>query len=254
MTIENLTSRERFKLNAGYRNGWTFDFYTADDRALGDRLEKRGLIEYVRGRTAAITPRGREALDYLDSKKAEEKKIWDSLLATVAKFLEAADVSGTSRTPGDYLHHEDGTIQGRTFLTLYNGDGTRARHEIIATLRNGRIATDVLTTEDSYDYKWQEGGEKDQETAQERARQIIVDHVVYTIRPDEPGNRYAGHGGRRFEIEYLEDGRRIVSRNLWRGSTVPPKWRERWPDTARFVEPEQTKSLGERLGLTPLES
>jgi hypothetical protein len=236
-----------------YKNGWTRDFYSQRDRQRLASLEARGLMETVRGYTGAITPRGIEVMDFLETKKPEEKQLWDSLLASVAEIPEA-DVSGTCRTPGDYLHHEDGSSQGRTWLIHYNTDGTQTSHEIIATLRDGQITTHIGVVVDHSDYKWREGGTKDQETAQERSRQIIVDHVVYTIRPDEPGNRFAGYGGAKFEIEYLKDGRRITSRNLWRGSTVPPKWRERWPDTARFIEPEQTKSLGERLGLTPLES
>lgn len=45
-----------------------------------------------------------------------------------------------------------------------------------------------------------------------------------------------GCGGTEFTVEYLADGRRVVTHNLWVQGLVPPHFRERLPDNARFIE------------------
>jgi hypothetical protein len=58
-----------------------------------------------------------------------------------------------------------------------------------------------------------------------------------------------GFGGRRWDVVSLADGSTRTTCNLWQTKTVPPKWRERWPDTARFdwAYVEQERSRLERL-------
>jgi hypothetical protein len=63
---------------------------------------------------------------------------------------------------------------------------------------------------------------------------VVVRGTRYTISPDIPGNRFAGFGGSRFEIEFL-DGRTVVSHNLWFNGEVPAHFRKRIPDNARFI-------------------
>lgn len=63
----------------------------------------------------------------------------------------------------------------------------------------------------------------------------------FTIAPDgERSLGTLGYGGARFVIE-RPDGQRIVTHNLWRQGEVPPGWRDRLPDTARFVRDEAAK-------------
>jgi len=68
----------------------------------------------------------------------------------------------------------------------------------------------------------------------------IVDGQHYRIAPDRPraNGGFLGFGGSRFEIAFT-DGRRVVTRNLWTQGTVPPHFRERLPDNARFVREEE---------------
>ena len=50
---------------------------------------------------------------------------------------------------------------------------------------------------------------------------------------------FRGFGGREFEIEYLDGGRRITVNDLWYQGPIPPAHRDRFPDNARFVNPGQ---------------
>lgn len=58
-----------------------------------------------------------------------------------------------------------------------------------------------------------------------------------------PGNRTSGSmrgmAGRRFDIEYIAPsiyaGQIITTFDLWSGADLPPKLREKYPDTARFL-------------------
>lgn len=63
-------------------------------------------------------------------------------------------------------------------------------------------------------------------------QQVVVDSEFYVIGDGKGAMR--GYGGRAFEIEFF-DGRRITTRDLWHGGTVPPRWRDTYPDNARFV-------------------
>lgn len=75
----------------------------------------------------------------------------------------------------------------------------------------------------------------------------IIAGNIYT-----PGNRtegnFRGMAGRRFDIEYIEPsihaGKKITTFDLWSGSTLPEKYREKFPDTARFLGGAEKVDLG----------
>lgn len=76
----------------------------------------------------------------------------------------------------------------------------------------------------------------------------IIDGHVY-----RPGNRTTGSmrgmAGRRFDIEYIEPslyaGQRITTFDLWSGSTMPSHLRDKFPDTARFLDGAERVQVGE---------
>ncbi|MEV0617635.1 hypothetical protein AB0I81_30240 [Nonomuraea sp. NPDC050404] len=74
------------------------------------------------------------------------------------------------------------------------------------------------------------------ESVVDPAARVVVDGDHYAIGDDTGGFR--GHGGRRFDIEWF-DGRKTTTRNLWHQGEIPPEWRHRYPDNARFVQPEK---------------
>lgn len=77
------------------------------------------------------------------------------------------------------------------------------------------------------------------------ARTVRVDGEHYWIG-DENAPKYAGSrgfGGSRFVIVF-HDGRRVVSTNLWTQGVIPPSYRDRLPDNARFAGPEDCPDCG----------
>ncbi|MFG1709165.1 hypothetical protein ACFLIM_38840 [Nonomuraea sp. M3C6] len=74
------------------------------------------------------------------------------------------------------------------------------------------------------------------EGAVDPAARVVVDGEHYAICGNTGGFR--GHGGRRFDIAF-HDGRTATTRNLWHQGTVPPEWRHRYPDNARFVQAQE---------------
>lgn len=71
----------------------------------------------------------------------------------------------------------------------------------------------------------------------------VIDGCMYT-----PGGRTSGPmrgcAGRRFDIEYF-DGRQITSFDLWVGGEIPQHFRERIPDTARFLNGARRVQVGD---------
>ena len=76
------------------------------------------------------------------------------------------------------------------------------------------------------------------ETSARQSHPVVIDHYVYSIGAEpKPGRRnsdFLGMGGRRFDIEFF-DGRRVTTHNLWAGGLIPERFRDRIPNTARFI-------------------
>lgn len=79
------------------------------------------------------------------------------------------------------------------------------------------------------------------------AKATIIEGNVYG-----PGSRtsgsFRGMTGRRFDIEYLAPsihaGKRITTFDLWSGGVMPDWLRERWPDTAKFLNGAERVDIG----------
>ncbi len=76
-----------------------------------------------------------------------------------------------------------------------------------------------------------------------------IDGCVY-----HPGNRTSGElrgcAGRRFDIEYF-DGRRVTTFDLWVTGAIPEKYRDRMPDTARFLNGAERVQVGDTECFNP---
>jgi hypothetical protein len=76
----------------------------------------------------------------------------------------------------------------------------------------------------------------------EKGCPTVIDGWVYT-----PGTRttgeFRGMAGRRFDIEYF-DGRKVTTFDLWSGGEIPERFRDRIPDTARFVNGAKRSNVG----------
>lgn len=102
----------------------------------------------------------------------------------------------------------------------------------------------------SCDYWW----ELEQKLAKEHATMTIIEGHLYT-----PGNRtsgsFRGMAGRRFDIEYIGPsayaGQRITTFDLWSGSTMPDKLKQRFSDTAKFLGGAEKAQVGETTCWNP---
>ena len=80
---------------------------------------------------------------------------------------------------------------------------------------------------------------------------IVVDHSVYTVGK-EPRSREdfrdAGFGGREFHVRNLNSGKEFISHNMWRGGTVPERFKTRIANTHEFLNGRRVKA-GNKPGL-----
>ena len=76
----------------------------------------------------------------------------------------------------------------------------------------------------------------------ERGCATVIDGCTYS-----PGRRTSGEfrgcAGRRFDIEYFT-GKRITTYDLWVGGVIPERWRDKLPDTARFLNGAERATVG----------
>ena len=63
---------------------------------------------------------------------------------------------------------------------------------------------------------------------------VRVDGSHYWINPERlrPG-AFRGFGGKQFIIIF-NNGRRVTTTNLWHQGTIPPRFKDRLPDNAKF--------------------
>lgn len=186
-----------------------------------------GLVHRVTNHQAKLTEQGVRTAADLEKLRPAEDALWARLLKEVAALPNAGS---TSRSTGSF-EHTDGASVGRCRYTEYQGDGTRMHWDLTATLRGGRITVSSQTSVDSCDDSWGPGGRMD---LTDPRRRVVVAHEHYMLGPDRPRDNFKGFGGRRWEIEF-HDGRRVTTHDLWYQGVIPPKWRDRYPDNARFV-------------------
>lgn len=69
---------------------------------------------------------------------------------------------------------------------------------------------------------------------------IIINHVLYLDGGHQPNTNpsFLGFAGRLWHIQ-MNDGRTIVTNNLWTGGRMPHEYWERFPDNAKFVQEEK---------------
>lgn len=145
---------------------------------------------------------------------------WEGILRVVEDLPQAS--GGTSRSIGEFV--EDG-LGGSSMRATYSAgqpDGSDVVYVITVT---------VEQSVDHSDKFWGPGGTRDGDNLKDR---VVANGEHYTLGDDRPGDEFKGFGGRRFDIEFF-DGRTVTTHDLWHQGVIPPKWRERYPDNARFV-------------------
>ncbi len=182
-----------------------------------------------------------------DTVPSEERELlWQAILDKVTELTVGRN---SSRSMGYYA--ESGRyVACRCIVSVHGDDGTSTVYDLEATRNTawpaadegpGAIDVRIQTYRDDHDAFWaKQLAEHDQLTA-------IVDHVRYQIvRDPGPGkpDHCRGFGGREHTIEFF-DGRTVTTRNLWTQGTIPPAWRDRLPDNARWAQPSEQQGGGE---------
>jgi hypothetical protein len=78
---------------------------------------------------------------------------------------------------------------------------------------------------------WEQWVERDREGDENIVR---VEGTHYHIGDENSRSGFRGFGGSRFHIRF-DDGREVISTNLWHQGTIPDHYRARLPDNATFV-------------------
>jgi hypothetical protein len=230
MTIINLTHDERWKLEVAQRSHGKITAYNASEQKALTTLAAQGLVELTGPNQGAMTELGTQTLEFVASKKQEEDTLWKAVQKTIDRMPQGRH--GSSRGAPLFTHHDDGTAVARCMYSQGNADGTNTNHLITATLPpNGQTLVQIEDSEDHADWFWGPGGVRDGDDPTQR---VVVDHTHYIISLDTSSHGFKGFGGRRWCITFF-DGRTVTTNNLWCQGTIPPKWRERFPDNAEFL-------------------
>lgn len=68
------------------------------------------------------------------------------------------------------------------------------------------------------------------------AEKTIINGRLYSPGNGLPPQSFLGMAGRRFDIEYLESGKRITTFDLWSAGNIPKHLLHLAPDTAKFLD------------------
>jgi hypothetical protein len=166
----------------------------------------------------------------------ESDVVRDALWRGILAVGDALPKPGAhSRTEGAYT--DDG-VGGRAYRATFDvdqDDGTDRKYVVTVSVEESVDSKDDFWTQHSpHPDIWLQPADCASD------RRVVVNGEHFTLGDDEPGGRFKGHGGRRFDIEFF-DGRRVTTRDLWHQGVIPPKHRERYPDNARFVPTEEPK-------------
>ncbi|WP_275558596.1 hypothetical protein [Streptomyces sp. 5-6(2022)] len=149
--------------------------------------------------------------------------LWQGILTIVDDLPK--ETGGTSRSIGEFTDDGMGGSAMRATYVVGQKDGSDKVYAITVSIEQ---------SVDHVDYFWGPGGPRDGDNLLDR---VVVGGEHYILGEDRPGDAFKGFGGRRFDIEFF-DGRKVTTRDLWYQGVIPPKWRERYPDNARFVTGE----------------
>ena len=72
------------------------------------------------------------------------------------------------------------------------------------------------------------------EIVADKENHVFINGESYKIEKDDPDNLFQGFGGKKFKIEFF-DGTVVETKNLWAQGTVPEEFKEKLPDTAKFI-------------------
>lgn len=88
---------------------------------------------------------------------------------------------------------------------------------------------------------WREHLEEDKKLHPHTA--VVIDGTHYYICREDSKSYFRGFGGAKFNIRF-NDGHFVTTTNLWCQGNIPPEWRDKFPDNAKFEENLKWKEIG----------
>lgn len=157
-----------------------------------------------------------------DERTPTQKAIWEGILKLIETLPPAT--GGSSRNPASWTDYPGGT-EGRTQYVTYNSDGTKTIREIIVIVRE---------RQDSNDEFWEM-------QLADRTNALVINGKHYRIGTDNgrASAGFKGFGGRKFGVQKLDGTDPFDVDDLWFQGPIPPKHRDKFPDTAQFTNPNE---------------
>lgn len=175
-------------------------------------------------------------------------EIWREILATIDGIPEG-NLGGYRSIA--YWAETDRWITGLCIYSVAQGDGSSViyrieGHKNVPPHKTGlsdKVEIRVETWLDNHNRFWQDILDRREKNLDRRVS-VVIDNEHYMIGPEtEDPKEFRGFGGREFVIELLTlDGQvlqTVHTTNLWAQGTIPPAWRDRFPNNARFVTPQR---------------
>jgi hypothetical protein len=156
----------------------------------------------------------------------QREALWAAIMRVVNQTMADVKHAGSSRGVG-YWNTEGTSCLCKLDLGMLDGSHQVHLIEAYYPWRSTSIETKVQVLTHNADLFWLE-------QLADRSNAIIVDGEHYRVEDDIDGP-FAGYGGRQFVLEDLATGERTTTRNLWNQGTIPPAFRDRLPNTHRFV-------------------
>jgi hypothetical protein len=159
----------------------------------------------------------------------QREALWFTIMRVVNQTMADVKHSGSSRSVG-YWNTEGTTCLCKLDLGMLDGSHQVHLIEAYYPWRSTSIETKVQVLTHNADRFWLE-------QIADRSRAVVIDGEHYRIEADhaDGDTTFAGYGGQRFVLEDLTTGERTATRNLWNQGTIPPAFRDRLPDSHRFV-------------------
>lgn len=82
-----------------------------------------------------------------------------------------------------------------------------------------------------YCHFWQERYNYDQSHSKEG---VVIDGIHYYIGDESSKSHSRGFGGAKFQIQF-NDGEIVNTTNLWCQGEIPPEWKDKFPNNAKFI-------------------
>jgi|ERR1044072_2687685 hypothetical protein len=188
----------------------------------------------------AIKNRMRSLRDWLQNEEARQREVdkpreamWQHFLKVVDEVLKDNPHSGSTRNIGYFSSDNRHMLSTVSFYKL-NGEETYFIVEI--SCRDGKLTDSIKMLDKRNSAFW------DERAAEHTPRDVIVNNELYTIGNKREPSHHNGFGGRWHYIQFT-DGELVKTCDLWARGTIPPCYRSRLKNNAKFLKEDEFLAL-----------